>query len=94
MQMGDVHGDVLAQHLSDHRAERVRPGHNNKEATNNNSSADRCYTRQKMSGCTSPHGILARLSTASDEIKAAYGSRQSFKTCNGADELAVGTSAS
>ena len=42
----------------------------------------------------SPDGILARPSTASDEIKAAYGSRQSFKTCNGADELAVGTSAS
>ena len=39
----------------------------------------------------SPDGILARPSTASDEIKAAYGSRQSFKTCNGADELAVRT---
>ena len=78
----------------------------NKEATNNNSSADRCYPRQKISGATylavaeynfaehrsSPHGILARPSTASDEIKAAYGSCQSFKTCNSTNKLTVLTS--
>ena len=37
----------------------------------------------------SPDGILTCPSTVSDEIKAAYGSHQSFKTCNSADELAV-----
>ena len=82
----------------------MRPGHSKRQrSTSSNSNADLCYSRQKMSGCvylttteySIPHRhdihvrILPRLSTASDEIQDAHGSRRSCKTHNGAGKLAV-----
>ena len=105
-QMGDVHSGSTRQIIEKSKSKSDTCGldtANNKEATTNNSRADWCYPRQKISVRTyhavaeyniahhHMHGILARPSTASDEIKAAHGSHQSCKTCTGADELTFRT---